>query len=71
MRAAGAPLLTDVRLFDVYAGPNAPAGQRSLAFTLTFQSADRTLADADIEAAQKAIVEALGAQVGATLRDHR
>ena len=71
MRAAGAPLLTDVRLFDVYAGPNAPAGQRSLAFTLTFQSAERTLADADIEAAQNAIVEALAAQVGATLRDHR
>ena len=71
VRAAGAPLLTDVRLFDVYAGPNAPAGQKSLAFTLTFQSADRTLADGDIEAAQKAVVDALAAQVGATLRDHR
>ncbi|MEO6463260.1 MAG: phenylalanine--tRNA ligase subunit beta, partial [Candidatus Eisenbacteria bacterium] len=71
MRAAGEPLLTDVRLFDVYAGKGVAEGQRSLAYTLTFQSAERTLADTDIAAAQKAIVEALAAQVGATLRDHR
>ncbi len=71
VRAAGEPLLTDVRLFDVYAGKGVAEGQKSLAFTLTFQSAERTLADTDIAAVQESIVEALVAQVGATLRDHR
>jgi phenylalanyl-tRNA synthetase beta subunit len=46
-----------------------PAGQKSLAYTLTFQAADRTLAEADVETVQHAIVQALAAQVGATLRD--
>lgn len=69
IRTAGEPLLTDVRLFDVYEGKGVPAGQRSLAYTLTFQAADRTLAEADIEAVQHAIVEALAAHAGATLRD--
>ncbi len=68
-RGAGAPLLADVRLFDVYAGRGVPAGQKSLAYTLTFQAADRTLAEADVEAVQHAIVQALTTQVGATLRD--
>ena len=45
------------------------AGQRSLAYTLTFQAVDRTLAEADVEAVQLAIVEALAAHAGATLRD--
>jgi phenylalanyl-tRNA synthetase beta chain len=69
MRAAGEPLLVDVRLFDVYAGTGVPEGQKSLAYTLTFQAPDRTLTEADVEAVQRAIVQALAAQVGATLRD--
>jgi phenylalanyl-tRNA synthetase beta chain len=66
---AGQPLLADVRLFDVYEGKGVPEGHKSLAYTLTFQAADRTLAEADVEAVQRAIVEALAAHAGATLRD--
>ena len=68
-RAAGAPLLTEIRLFDVYAGTGVPEGKKSLAYTMTFQAPERTLAEADIEAVQRSIVDALVAQVGAVLRD--
>lgn len=44
VKSAGA-LLKDIRLFDVYMGEQVAAGQRSLAFSLQFQSADKTLTD--------------------------
>ncbi|HEX6799616.1 MAG TPA: phenylalanine--tRNA ligase subunit beta [Ktedonobacterales bacterium] len=68
IRASGAPLLRELRLFDVYAGPGIPEGKKSLAYTLTFQSPERTLTDTEIEAAQAAIVTALGKRLGAELR---
>ena len=69
VRAAGAPLLADLRLFDVYEGKGVPEGKKSLAYTMTFQAAERTLTEADIETVQRTIVDALSAQVGAVLRD--
>jgi len=35
-------LIAAVELFDVYQGDNLPAGQKSLAFHLTYSSPDRT-----------------------------
>ena len=69
LRSSGAPLLTETRLFDVYEGKGVPEGQRSLAYSLTFQAADRTLTEAEIEAVQQSIVNALAAEFGAVLRD--
>ena len=65
----GAPLLTEARLFDVYEGKGVPEGQKSLAYSLTFQAPDRTLTEAEIEAVQQSIVTALAAETGAVLRD--
>ncbi len=69
LRKSGGPLLAELRLFDVYTGKGVPAGQKSLAYSLTFQAADRTLAESEVEAVQKNIVDALVAETGATLRD--
>jgi phenylalanyl-tRNA synthetase beta chain len=68
VRAAGGPLVADVRLFDVYRGPQLPPGQKSLAFSLVFQAADRTLTDAEVEAEKRRIVEAVAGRLGARLR---
>ena len=38
--------LERVELFDVFRGKNVPEGQKSLAFALTYRSAERTLTDA-------------------------
>jgi phenylalanyl-tRNA synthetase beta chain len=69
MRAAAGELLASVRLFDVYRGPNAPAGTKSLAYSLLFAHPERTLQESEIEAAQEAVVRALADGVGAVLRE--
>jgi phenylalanyl-tRNA synthetase beta chain len=68
VRSAGGPLLAGVRLFDVYRGPQLPSGQKSLAFSLVFQAADRTLTDAEVEVEKRRIVEAVAGRLGARLR---
>lgn len=68
VRSAGGSLLADVRLFDVYRGPQLPPGQKSLAFSLVFQAPDRTLTDAEVEAEKRRIVEAAARQLRARLR---
>jgi phenylalanyl-tRNA synthetase beta chain len=66
VRVAGGPLLAGVRLFDIYRGTPLADHEKSLAFRLTFQ-ADRTLTEAEVEAAVAAVTAALG-QGGARLR---
>ena len=65
-QGAGGPLVA-AELFDVYRGPNVPAGTRGLAYRLRLQAPDRTLTDADT-AAVVAGVTAAAAKLGATLR---
>jgi phenylalanyl-tRNA synthetase beta chain len=55
IRAAGGELLRGVRLFDVYRGGNIPAGQKSLAYALTYQADDHTLTEGEVSAAHKKI----------------
>ena len=55
LTAAGGDLLAEARLFDVYTGESIPAGTKSLAFALTYQAADRTLADKEIDKAHQKI----------------
>ena len=69
LRGTGGALLTDVRLFDVYAGRGVPAGQKSLAYALAFSHAERTLQESEIETLQSRIVKALGDRFGAVLRE--
>jgi phenylalanyl-tRNA synthetase beta chain len=68
IREAGGSLLSEVRLFDVYQGPQVPAGKKSLAFSLAFQASDRTLTDADIEEEKARILRAAAGRLGAHLR---
>jgi phenylalanyl-tRNA synthetase beta chain len=68
IRSVGVPLLRDARLFDVYTGESIPAGMRSMAYALTYQSPERTLTDQEVEQAHAAIVSALRERFGAELR---
>ncbi len=65
---AGAGLVEDRSIFDVYEGDPIPAGRRSVAVNLTVRSPDRTLSDADIAPVRRAIVEAVESATGARLR---
>jgi phenylalanyl-tRNA synthetase beta chain len=55
IRTAGSPLLSHVRLFDVYRGDSIPPGTKSLAYSLTYQASDRTLTDKEVDKAHKKI----------------
>jgi phenylalanyl-tRNA synthetase beta chain len=64
----GFSLVTDVALFDVYSGGQVPAGKKSMAYRLTFQSPDKTLTDQQINGVLQAILKKLTTGLGATLR---
>ena len=64
----GAPLLAEVKLFDLYLGAQIPEGKKSLAYSLTYRAPDRTLTDEEVEQLEGKVVEALAARFGAYLR---
>lgn len=68
VRAGAGELLEDVRLFDVYTGPQIGEGRKSLAFALRFRAADRTLTEDEASAARDAAVAAAADRVGAVQR---
>jgi phenylalanyl-tRNA synthetase beta chain len=61
-------LVDGVALFDVFEGPPLPPDRKSLAFAVDFRASDRTLTDADADAAVAAIVENVRARFGGELR---
>jgi phenylalanyl-tRNA synthetase beta chain len=61
-------LITDVNLFDVYRGERMQPGKKSLAIEVTLQPKEKTLTDAEIEAASAKIVSAVMKATGGTLR---
>ena len=68
IRGAAGDLLIQSWLFDVYAGHGIGAGQRSLAFALLWQHAERTLEDVEIKDGMQRVVDALSQTYNATLR---
>jgi phenylalanyl-tRNA synthetase beta chain len=68
IRAAGTPLLREVRLFDLYRGESIPAGKKSLAYALTYQAEDRTLTDKEVDKAHQKIEDRLKHVLKAQIR---
>lgn len=62
------PLVRTAGLFDVYSGPQVPAGKKSLAFSVSYQSPDHTLTDAEVNREQARILERLKSDLGAAPR---
>ncbi len=68
VRAAALPLAEDVRLFDRFTGGQVPAGHTSLAFRVVYRAPDRTLTDAEVDAAHEKVIKEASLRFGATLR---
>jgi phenylalanyl-tRNA synthetase beta chain len=49
IKESGGGFLEQARAFDEYHGPQVPEGHKSVAFTLTFRSPERTLTDAEVD----------------------
>lgn len=69
VKKARAQNLESVELFDVFRGKNVPAGQKSLAYALTYRSAERTLTDAEVNAAHERLIQELKQNLGAVIRE--
>jgi phenylalanyl-tRNA synthetase beta chain len=66
---AGSPVVTNVRVFDEYRGPQIAAGKKSLAVRIVLQSHDATLTDGDAETQMKAVVASLRERCDAQIRE--
>jgi len=64
----GFPLVEKVTLFDVYTGKQVPAGKKSLAYRMSFQSRKHTLTDKEVDKVQQQILKKLSDKLGAVLR---
>jgi len=72
LRSATEPLLADIRLFDLFSDPDGirvPAGQKSLAYSLTYRSAERTLTADEVNAAHARLKERLKAALSVSFRE--
>ena len=61
--------LESVELFDVFRGRNVPAGQKSMAYAMTYRGAEKTLTDAEANASHTKLLEQLKAKLNAVIRD--
>ena len=60
--------LESVKVFDVYRGKGLPEGKKSLAFSLVFRSAERTLTDDEVKAAFAKIQQDIAADGKISIR---
>jgi phenylalanyl-tRNA synthetase beta chain len=67
IRQRGGKILESLNLFDIYEGEQVEAGHKSMAYSLSFRSKEKTLEESDITAAMKKILNGLG-DLGIDLR---
>ncbi len=60
--------MAELEIFDVYAGGQVPAGKKSLAYRISYQSMTKTLTDEQVDQVQQKILDKLSSELGATLR---
>ena len=65
---SGKNFIKEVEIFDVYEGRGVPKGKKSLAFHISYQSADRTLEDKEINKIHEKIINALEKNFKAEVR---
>ncbi len=67
-REAAGPELREIHVFDVYRGEQIGEGRKSVAFSVAYQSDERTLSEDDAARLRSTIVAALAERFGAELR---
>ena len=68
LRDACGPLATGISLFDIYRGEGIAAGRKSLAFSVVYRAADRTLTDDEVDGVHRAAVESITSRFDAVVR---
>jgi phenylalanyl-tRNA synthetase beta chain len=68
VRTSGDPQIEAIRLFDCYRGAPIPAGKKSLAYTIAYRAADRTLTDDEVNALHAAVLARLAGRFALEFR---
>ena len=68
LEAEKPPIVRSVTIFSLYRGAGLPVGKKSLAFRVVMQHTERTLTDAEADAARDMLVSLLGREFSASLR---
>lgn len=68
IRSSGGPLITNVVVFDLFEGKALGEGMKSVAFSLRFNSFEKTLTDSEIDSLIAAVVRSVTQTFEATLR---
>ncbi|MDO9108962.1 MAG: phenylalanine--tRNA ligase subunit beta, partial [Coriobacteriia bacterium] len=66
--SAGGKLLEGATLFDAYRGAGVAEGKKSLAFSLRYRAANRTLTDDEVQPQHERLLRKVAGAVGAELR---
>ncbi len=69
IRQAGGSLLANVELFDIYRGQSVPAGHKSLAYQLTYESQEGNLSESRVQDLRNRIIRRVSTAVGGSLRE--
>ena len=68
VKAGGKPFVSDVRIFDVYAGEKMEDGKKSVALNVTIQPQKATLVDAEIVDISDKIIASVAKNCGGQIR---
>ena len=68
MAKAGGKLVEDIRLFDIYRGPQVGEGKKSVSIRMTLRAEDHTMTVEDAEKVTKKVLVLLDRELGLTLR---
>lgn len=68
LKKTGGMLLQSIRVFDVFEGKSLGEGKKSIAFSLTFQSIERTLIEQEVNEAVSAMIAEVERAAGGKLR---
>ncbi len=68
IEAQGSDIIEDCKLFDIYEGVQVGRDKKSVAYSITFRSAEKTLTDEDVNPVIDRILKQLEEKLGAQLR---
>lgn len=69
IRKAGGKMLKEIEVFDVYTGENVAEDEKSIAYTMTFNNAERTLSDEEVTDIFNKIMNKVTEECNAVVRD--
>ncbi|MDD2518471.1 MAG: phenylalanine--tRNA ligase subunit beta [Bacilli bacterium] len=70
IKRSGGRLLTEIDVFDVYAGSNLNPNKKSIAYSLVFSDPNKTLTDEEVNVVINKIITDVETKLGAKLRDN-